>query len=75
MFSIPVSTAIGDDTYFFPKPARKDVKGGIITDLRTSLIKKYKKGHIDDVLFSKPFYVTICDSFKEANNVPKRVQK
>jgi len=58
MFSVPISTAIGDDTYFIPKPPRRDHEGHVITDPRNFTTKNPKKGAVDSVLFSKPSYVT-----------------
>jgi hypothetical protein len=72
MFSVPISTAIGDDTYFQPKKARRDAEGAVITDPRNFTTKNVKKGHTDEVLFSKPTYVTVGDPFKEAAKVPMR---
>ena len=72
MFSVPISNAIGDDTYFVPLKARKDAEGAVITDPRNFTTKNVKKGHTDDVLFSKPTYVTTGDPFKEAQGVPMR---
>ena len=72
MFSVPISNAIGDDTYFVSKKARKDAEGHVITDPRNFTTKNVKKGHIDSVLFSKPDYVSINDPFKEAAGVPQR---
>ena len=51
MFSVPISTAIGDDTYFKPKEARRDHEGAVITEPRNFTTKNVKKGHTDDVLF------------------------
>jgi len=75
MFSVPVSTAIGDDTYFKPKPPRRDAEGNVITDPRNFTTKNPKKGHIDSVLFSKPEYVTIGDPYKVPARVPMRESK
>lgn len=72
MFSVPISTAIGDDTYFQPKKARRDAEGAVITDPRNFTTKNPKKGHVDSVLFSKPTYITQGDPFKEAAKVPMR---
>ena len=72
MFSVPISNAIGDDTYFVPKKARKDHDGHVITDPRNFTTKNPKKGHVDSVLFSKPSYITTGDPFKEAAKVPMR---
>lgn len=72
MFSVPISTAIGDDTYFKPKEARRDAEGHVITAPRNFTTKNTKKGHIDSVLFSKPDYVSVGDPFKEASKVPMR---
>jgi len=47
MFSLPVSTAIGDDTYFQPKKARRDAEGAVVTEPRNFTTKNVKKGHID----------------------------
>ena len=58
MFSLPISTAIGDDTYFVKKLARRDNTGAVITDPRNFTTKNPKKGHVDSVLFSKPSYVS-----------------
>ena len=71
-FSLPISTAIGDDSYYRDKKARKDADGHVITEPRNFTTKKVKKGHIDSVLFSKPDYVSIGDPFKEANGIPMR---
>lgn len=51
MFSVPISTAIGDTNYFKPKPARRDAEGAVITDPRNFTTKNIKKGHTDEVLF------------------------
>ena len=75
MFSVPISTAIGDDTYFKPKPARRDAEGAVITDPRNFTTKNVKKGKTDDALFSKPTYVSIGDPFKEQNKLPMRTAK
>ena len=75
MFSVPISTAIGDDTYFQPKPARRDAEGAVITDPKNFTTKNVKKGHIDSVLFSKPSYVSIGDQFKESSKLPLRTTK
>jgi hypothetical protein len=72
MFSVPISNAIGDDTYFIPKPPRRDAEGAVITDPRNFTTKNPKKGAIDSVLFSKPSYVTQGDPFKEPAKVPMR---
>ena len=72
MFSMPVSTAIGDDTYFKPKIARRDATGAVITDPRNFTTKNPKKGHIDSSLFSAPSYISNGDPFKEAIKVPMR---
>jgi len=72
MFSIPISTAIGDDTYFKPKGARVDSEGAVITDPRNFTTKNVKKGKIDSVLFSPPIYISTGDPFKEAASVPQR---
>ncbi len=72
MFSVPISTAIGDDTYFQPKKARRDAEGAVITDPRNFTTKNVRKGHTDEVLFSKPSYVTVGDPFKESSGVPMR---
>lgn len=58
MFSVPISTAIGDDNYFIPKPPRRDAEGAVITDPRNFTTKNPKKGHVDSVLFSKPGYIS-----------------
>lgn len=44
MFSVPISNAIGDDTYFIPKPARRDAEGAVMTDPRNFTTKNVKKG-------------------------------
>jgi len=75
MFSVPVSLAIGDDTYFKPKPARRDAEGHVITDPRNFTTKNPKKGHIDSVLFSKPEYITVGDPYKPPAKVPMRESK
>jgi hypothetical protein len=75
MFSVPISLAIGDDTYFKPKGARRDAEGAVITDPRNFTTKNPKKGNIDSVLFSKPDYLAIGDPFKEAAKNPKRDHK
>jgi hypothetical protein len=72
MFSVPVGLAVGDNTYFKPKPPRRDAEGNVITDPRNFTTKNPKKGNIDSVLFSKPDYVSIGDPFKEAARVPMR---
>ena len=72
MFSIPISTAIGDNTYFKPKGARVDSEGAVITAPRNFTTKNVKKGSIDSVLFSKPSYISSGDPFKEAASVPMR---
>lgn len=72
MFSVPISTAIGDDTYFKPKPPRRDAEGAVITDPRNFTTKNVKKGKTDDALFSKPSYVSIGDPFKETNKLAMR---
>ena len=72
MFSVPISNAIGDDTYFVPKKARRDNEGAVITDPRNFTTKNPKKGHVDSVLFSKPSYISQGDPFKEAAKVPMR---
>jgi hypothetical protein len=75
MFSVPISNAIGDNTYFKPKPARKGEDGAVITDPRNFTTKKVRKGHTDDVLFSKPSYVAVGDPFKPPQAVPMRTTK
>ena len=75
MFSVPISTAIGDDTYFKPKQAKKDADGRVITEPRNFTTKKVKKGHTYDVLFSKPDHITIGDPFKETNPKAMRTVK
>lgn len=72
MFSVPISNAIGDDTYFVPKQANRDQDGHVITAPRNFTTKNPKKGHIDSVLFSKPTYITTEDPFKEPAKVPMR---
>ena len=72
MFSMPISTAIGDDTYCKAKVAHKDQDGRVVTEPKNFTTKKVKKGHTDDVLFSKPSYISTGDPFKEAQGVPKR---
>ena len=47
------------------KPARKDAEGNVITDPRNFYIKKSKKGHADDVYFSRPSYVCTGDPFRQ----------
>lgn len=75
MFSIPISTAIGDDTYYKPKPARRDAEGAVITAPRNFTTKNPKKGNIDSVLFSKPNYISIGDPYKPPGKVPMRDSK
>lgn len=72
MFSVPISTAIGDDTYFKPKPPRRDAEGAVITAPRNFTTKNVKKGNVDSVLFSAPSYVSTGDPFKEPAKVPMR---
>ena len=75
MFSVPISTAIGDTNYFIPKPPRRDAEGAVITAPRNFTTKNVKKGHTDNVLFGKPDYVSIGDSFKESSKLPLRTTK
>lgn len=75
MFSVPISTAIGDNTYFQPKPARRDPEGHVITAPRNFTTKNIKKGNTDGVLFEKPDYVSIGDPFKETSKLPLRTTK
>ena len=63
MFSVPISTAIGDDTYYKPIPARVDADGAVITDPRNFTTKNVKKGAADDVYFSKPPYISQGDPY------------
>jgi hypothetical protein len=72
MFSLPVSLAVGDDTYDKPKPIRKGADGNVVTDLRNFTTKNAKKGHIDSSLFSRPDYISIGDPFKESYKSPMR---
>ena len=44
MFTMPISTAIGDNNYFPTKKARRDELGAVITDPRNFTTKKPKKG-------------------------------
>ena len=74
---MPVSTAIGDTTYFIPLHgkliysfnilnsiiAKKGDDGAPITAPRNFTTKKVKKGHVDSVLFSKPDYIAIGDPY------------
>jgi hypothetical protein len=72
MFSVPMTLAIGDDTYYKPKGARVDAEGAVITDPRNFTTKNSKKGNIDSVLFSTPGYISQGDPFKEPAKVPMR---
>lgn len=64
-----MTLAVGDDTYYKPKPPRRDADGAVITDPRNFTTKNPKKGHIDSVLFSKPDYVSIGDPYKDAGKL------
>jgi hypothetical protein len=75
MFSVPISNAIGDNTYFKPKEARRGEDGAVITEPRNFTTKKVKKGHGEDVLFSKPSYVAVGDPYKPAAAAPMRTTK
>jgi hypothetical protein len=72
MFSVPITLAVGDDTYFKPKPARRDAEGAVITAPRNFTTKNVKKGHIDQVLFSSPSYISTGDPYKAGASVPMR---
>jgi len=58
MFSIPVSTAIGETNYFKPLEKKVDQTGQVVTAPKNFLASTVKKGHTDDVLFSKPGYIS-----------------
>ena len=75
MFSVPISTAIGDDNYFKPKQARKGPDGQVITEPRNFTTKNAKKGHIDSVLFSKPDYITVGDPYQDSSKFKLRDTK
>lgn len=75
LFTMPVSTAIGDNNYFPTKKARRDQDGHVITDPRNFTTKKAKKGMGPDATFSKPVFATVGDPFKDANTGPMRVSK
>lgn len=47
MFSVPISTAVGDDTYSKPRVNHRDAEGAVITAPRNFTTKNVKKGHTD----------------------------
>eukprot|EP00347_Sterkiella_histriomuscorum_P023179 403335648 len=59
MFSIPISNAIGDNSYDQVKTFKKG------PEPRNFTTNFAKKGQIDTVLFSKPDYITIGDPYQE----------
>ena len=75
LFTMPVSTAIGDNNYFPVKKARRDEEGAVITDPRNFTTKKPKKGKGPEVTFSKPVFATVGDPYKNAASAPMRTSK
>lgn len=75
LFTMPISTAIGDNNYFPIKKARRDEEGAVITDPRNFTTKKPKKGHGPEVTFSKPVFATVGDPYKNAASAPMRTSK
>ena len=66
VFTMPISTAIGDNNYFPTKKARRDETGAVITDPINFLTKKAKKGQGVEVTFGKPAFVTVGDPYNSS---------
>ena len=66
MFTMPISTAIGDNNYFPTKKARRDELGAVITDPRNFTTKKPKKGQGVEVTFGKPTFATVGDPYNNS---------
>jgi hypothetical protein len=49
---------------FIQKKARKDADGAVIIGPRNFYTKRMRKGHADDVLFSKPGYNCLKDPYR-----------
>lgn len=75
LFTMPISTAIGDNNYFPTKKARRDSEGAVITDPRNFTTKKPKKGMGAEVTFSKPVFATVGDPYKSQASAPMRTSK
>ena len=72
LFTMAVSTAIGDNNYFPTKKARRDGEGAVITDPRNFTTKKPKKGMGAEVTFTKPVFATVGDPYKSQSSAPMR---
>jgi hypothetical protein len=67
LFSMPVSTAIGDNTRFNPKKPKRDPEDGKpITAPNNFGIRKARLGHAEDVYFMKTSFICCGDPFKAA---------
>jgi len=66
LFSLPASTAIGDNATYKPKKPRITEDGEVETDPRNFYTTKMKSGQADDVYFMRPTYVATGDPFKQA---------
>lgn len=58
MFSFSGCLALGDDTNYRPKFAKKDADGKVPTELWNIYVHPTKSGYIDEELFSGPGYIS-----------------
>ena len=66
LFSLPASTAIGDNASYAKKKPRRTEEGDVETEPRNFYTAKMKSGQSDDVYFMRPSYVATGDPFKQA---------
>ena len=65
LFSVPGSLAIGENTYAPRKVPKRDDDGRVSTQPPNFLTTKIKKGHTDNILFSKPSYTSVEDPYND----------
>ena len=69
MFSFPGCLALGDDSQYKMKFAKKDADGKVPTEHRNILVHPTKTGYIDSELFSGPGYVTVGVAYKDPKSL------
>lgn len=75
LFSHPGCNAIGENTIAPAKLPKKDDDGRVQTEPPNFLTTKTKKGHIDQVLFSAPSYISTEDPYTDKKLVMREGKK
>jgi len=75
LFSQPVSTAIGDDSYFQAKIAKKNEDGTVVVGPRNFYTNPGKKGILQGSVFSKTSFTTVGDPYQDPGKMKLRTSQ